>query len=130
MQQNRNIITRLARGAYFIGSLLLIAGLILSATSQPVIAYPIDDSIGYTDHDNSLLVLIAGCSGNCDLITATVQNQGDPMEGPVNYEVWFHEWGDPTVIGSRIFVGQVPALDTDETFVITYNPRLNSRGPL
>ena len=125
----QSMITKLARVAYVLGSVLLIVGFILTATIQPVKAYPIDDSIGYTDYDGSYLVFISGCTGDCTSITAVVQNQGDPMEDVVNYEVWYHEWGDPIEIGSRIFVGIVPALGTNETFVLTYDPTLNSRGP-
>ncbi|QHS24359.1 amyloid fiber anchoring/assembly protein TapA [Virgibacillus sp. MSP4-1] len=77
--------------------------------------------------DKSSLEFI-GETGSCKALQATVSNGKDsePMDGPVDFEVYYVEKGPikkgGKIIGKNIFAGKIPALGTGEKTVIEAIP--------
>lgn len=73
--------------------------------------------------DKSSLEFTAGCSGDCNEITAIVCNGKDSrnMQGPTNYEVYYAASGNPKN-GSVIDSGQIPALQSGQCHTLSYIP--------
>ena len=67
--------------------------------------------------DRSSLEATAAYS-DCFSVYATVHNDGEPMDGPVDWELYYVETGNPKT-GIVIASGAVPALDTDETYTMS-----------
>lgn len=58
--------------------------------------------------------------GQCTPINATIKNGGDgDMQGPVNYEVWWAEKGNPKD-GVKVSGGKVRALKSGESMTLSY----------
>jgi YqxM protein len=63
--------------------------------------------------------------GQCTPINATIKNGGDKdMQGPVNYEVWWAEKGNPKD-GVKIGGGEVRALKSGESLILSFTPDKN-----
>ena len=128
MRKHQRIIQKMAQLAYSLSAVLLIIGFIFSLTKPALAALPSPDPQP-DDYDGSSLIFESGCSGNCHLITATVRNLGSAMEGPTTYEVWFSVSGNPSQVGTLIYIGVIPPLARNEVFVITYDPTENTNPP-
>jgi YqxM protein len=64
-------------------------------------------------------------TNQCAPITVTVKNGGDrDMQGPVNYDVWWAEKGNPKD-GVKVGVGEVRALKSGESLTLSYLPTKN-----
>jgi YqxM protein len=63
--------------------------------------------------------------GQCTPINATIKNGGDKdMQGPVNYEVWWTEKGNPKD-GVKISGGEVRSLKSGESLILSFTPDKN-----
>jgi YqxM protein len=63
--------------------------------------------------------------GQCTPINATIKNGGDrDMQGPVNYEVWWAEKGNPKD-GVKIGGGEVRALKSGENLILSFTSGKN-----
>jgi YqxM protein len=60
-------------------------------------------------------------ASQCTPIEAVIKNGGDDMKGPVDYEVWWAEKGNPKN-GVKRSTGQVTALKNGESLTLTYSP--------
>jgi YqxM protein len=59
--------------------------------------------------------------GQCTPINATIKNGGDgDMQGPVNYEIWWTEKGNPKD-GIKVGGGEVKALKSGESLILSYS---------
>ncbi len=76
-----------------------------------------------SDWDKSSLSFTGSCSGDCELVQATVCNGADSedMDGPTTYEVYFAATGNPKN-GSVVASGTVPALESGDCTTLTYDP--------
>lgn len=63
--------------------------------------------------------------GKCIPINVTIKNGGDKdMQGPVNYEVWWAEKGNPKN-GVKVSGGEVRALKSGESLNLSFTPDKN-----
>jgi len=72
--------------------------------------------------DKSSLSFTAGCTGDCESITATVCNLGTGnMAGTSTWYLWYAETGNPKD-GSQVESGTIPALESESCYDITMAP--------
>jgi hypothetical protein len=100
---------------YSIGMVFLIAGLILNLAIKPVLAV----------WDESVLVFEPlACTGDCDLLQATVCNFGTgDMDSTSTFQVWWSPGADPQVGGTLVHSGVIPALNAGQCTSVSFNPR-------
>lgn len=81
------------------------------------------------DWDKSSLSFVDE-DGTCELISATVMNgqESRDMEGTTTWKLYWIASGNPKD-GDLIKEGIVPALESGESYTITYNPAENLHGP-
>ncbi|SFD51308.1 TasA anchoring/assembly protein [Bacillus sp. OV194] len=73
---------------------------------------------------SSLKFLSASKESLCSNISAVIVNEGEKMQGPVKYEVWWAEKGNPKD-GSKVDTGQMDALTKNQNETLTYLPTKN-----
>ena len=111
---NRNL-KKISLLFYTLGMVFLITGLILNLAIKPVLA----------DWDESVLVFQPlACTGDCDLLQATVCNFGaGNMAGTSSFQVWWSAGADPSVNGRLVHTGVIPALSAGQCTSVSFNPR-------
>ena len=111
---NRNL-KKISLLFYTLGMVFLITGLILNLAIKPVLA----------DWDESVLVFQPlACTGDCDLLQATVCNFGaGNMAGTSSFQVWWSAGADPSVNGRSVHTGAIPALTAGQCTSVSFNPR-------
>lgn len=70
---------------------------------------------------SSLTFLSASNEASCSSISAVIVNKGEKMQGPVKYEVWWAELGNPKD-GSKVDTGKIDALTKNHKETLTYLP--------
>lgn len=82
-----------------------------------------DDGGGSGEWDKSSLSFNGPYGSSCSQIYATVKNGAGSrdMAGPVRYEVYWAASGNPKV-GTIVASGEIPALDSGESYKLTYTP--------
>ncbi len=110
-KETRIVLRKIMQVSYSLATLCIVAAFILSMVNFPVHA---------ERSEAAVLVFISGCSGCCDSISATVENNGQSvMESSTTYEVELHpQGGNWQVVGS----GTIPILQPGDTYTISYNP--------
>ncbi|MCQ6268027.1 amyloid fiber anchoring/assembly protein TapA [Fictibacillus sp. WQ 8-8] len=73
---------------------------------------------------SSLEFLSASKDSSCSNISAVIVNKGEIMQGPVKYEVWWAEKGNPKG-GNKVDTGQMDALTKNQKETLTYLPTKN-----
>ncbi len=114
-QKNR----RLWMVLYSLGVFFLIAGLLLNVVVLPVQA----------DWDGSELAFTNGCSGNCEVIQATICNNGANMQGTTTFQVLWKASGSART-GVVVHSGIVPVLPAGQCAVLSFNPLSVSNPPV
>ena len=128
----RTNIKAIYRFSYGLGSLFLLLGLLLSVTRVPVQAYQdpgnlaSGGSIEVWDKSSLVFLYSGACEGDCNLISAWVENHGSDMQGPTTFEVWYSATGNPMTAPDRqlVYTGVIPALPSGGTFQLTYVPTM------
>jgi len=128
----RTNIKAIYRFSYGLGSLFLLLGLLLSVTRVPVQAYQdpgnlaSGGSIEVWDKSSLVFLYSGACEGDCNLISAWVENHGSDMQGPTTFEVWYSATGNPMTAPDRqlVYTGVIPALPSRGTFQLTYVPTM------
>ncbi|MEW6180758.1 MAG: hypothetical protein AB1522_12615, partial [Chloroflexota bacterium] len=115
----RTNLSRLWKTFYALGVIFLITGLLLNAVVLPV----------YADWDGSELSFTSGCSGNCDVIQATICNSGAAMQGTTTYQVLWKASGSART-GVVVHSGFVPALSAGQCAVLSFDPLSVSNPPV
>ncbi len=117
-------------------SYLLMGLIILSIGAPSNLGAAFGDSIdlealggGHGDWDKSSLIFV-GEDGTCDLISADVMNGRDSrdMQGTTTWDLYWIASGNPKD-GVVIASGTIPALESGESYTMTYNPANNPNGP-
>ncbi|GAP09431.1 hypothetical protein BECAL_00575 [Bellilinea caldifistulae] len=116
---NARSLKRIWMTFYTIGVIFLLSGLLLNLIVLPVQA----------EWDGSDLVFTNGCSGNCDVIQATICNNGAAMQGTTTYQVLWKSSGSART-GDVIHSGTVPILPAGQCAVLSFNPLSISNPPV
>lgn len=103
---------RLSLSFSSLGTVILIAGLILNIVVTPVQA----------EWDGSMLAFNPStCTGNCLVLTATLCNVGTGnMQAISSYNIWFRATGNPNM-GQVVGSGVIPALPAGACTTITFD---------
>ncbi len=115
---NARGLKRLWMTFYTLGVIFLLSGLLLNLIVLPVQA----------EWDGSDLVFTSGCSGNCDVIQATICNNGSAMQGTTTYQVLWKSSGSART-GAIVHSGIVPPLSAGQCTVLSFNPLSVSNPP-
>ena len=111
-------VRRLWMVLYSLGVFFLIAGLLLNVVVLPVQA----------DWDGSDLAFTNSCSGNCEVIQATICNNGAAMQGTTTFQVLWKASGSART-GVVVHSGIVPVLPAGQCAVLSFNPLSVSNPP-
>ncbi|MEW6649605.1 MAG: hypothetical protein AB1453_05380, partial [Chloroflexota bacterium] len=115
----RKTVRRISLSLYSLGVLFLITGLLLNVVVLPVQA----------DWDGSRLQFTTVCSGNCEVIQASVCNIGaSAMLGSTTFQVLFRQSGSART-GVVIHSGSVPPLGVQQCTTLSFDPLAVSNPP-
>ncbi|MEW6505561.1 MAG: hypothetical protein AB1457_16505, partial [Chloroflexota bacterium] len=116
---NARGLKRLWMTFYTLGVIFLLSGLLLNLIVLPVQA----------EWDGSDLDFSGSCSGNCEVIQATICNSGAAMQGTTTYQVLWKATGSARN-GFVVHSGFVPALASGQCAVLSFNPLSVSNPPV
>ncbi len=116
---NARSLKRLWMSFYTAGVVFLLSGLLLNLVVLPVQA----------EWDGSELYFSNSCSGNCQVIQATICNSGAAMQGTTTFQVLWKDRGSART-GTVVYNGIVPALPSGVCATLSFNPLSVSNPPV